>query len=1412
MKKRILGLDLGITSIGWALVDECDSKASEIIKLGVRVNPLSADEKLDFEKGRPLTTNADRTLKRSARRNLHRFKLRRANLIAILIEHGFITKDSYLTEVGKDSTHTTLRLRAKAAKGKISLPELARVLLAINKKRGYKSSRKVNEDEGVAIDSMAIAKELYENQQTPGEFVLTSLEKGTTFIPDFYKSDLQVEFDAVWQFQQSFYPDILDTDLYNALKNQGLQNTRKRFLAMKGIYTADNKGKKQAVTLQHYTWRNAAIKEQLTIEEVAYVLAAINNDLTKSSGYLGAISDRSKELYFNKKTVGEYLYNRLQKSPHSSLKNLIFYRQDYLDEFEQIWLTQSQFYPQLTLALKEEIRDVIIFYQRALKSQKGLLSFCPFESWEENYIDSTTKKEKTRTIGRKVIAKSSPLFQEFKIWQNLNNLIFENEIRNERIVFSSLDSAIRMLVFDELNLRGTLKPTAVLKLLAKHITSIGKVSTWKCNFEQIEGNITNKALFSVYEKIAEIEGYGHDWAKKTASAIKEELTHVFTSIGIDTDILHFDALKASHFDAQPAYQLWHLLYATEEDNKVSKEDVLLYGATAVSLKKKLVEKFGFTATHAKLLASVSFTKDYGNLSSKAIRKILPYLQAGHSYSRKDVDGNGIGACELAGYNAARNLTNQEKLQKEYAATLALVKKNSLRNPVVEKILNQMVNLVNQVITHYGKPDVIRIELARELKKNAKERALMSKNIAEATKRNENIKRQISKDFKIPNPTKNDVIRYRLWQELATNGYKDVFTNTKINYEDLFSKHIDIEHIIPKSVLFDDSFSNKTLAFKAVNIQKSNRTALDFISDDYATTIADYKTRVASLYSANGSGFSKAKCNKLLMTKSELPDGFIERDLRNSQYIAKKAKELLETVFEEVYTTSGKITDKLREDWDLINVMKELNLPKYKALGLTTIEKRLDKGTQQLKEVEVITDWTKRNDHRHHAMDALTIAFTTNNHIQYINNLHARKNERHDKHASIFAIEQLITSVNQRKNGAKKRIFTPPIPNFRSEAKKHLETILVSYKHKNKVVTNSINTIKIKNGVCKKIQLTPRGQLHKETIYGTAKRVQDKPTALNKRFSLSKAHLIVNPSIKKQVLEHLKAFNNDAAVAFSAKTFRTHPLTFKGSTLKEVVCFEEVFTIRKAITPDLKIDKVIDSKIKVILYERLASYDNNATKAFSNLDTNPIWLNKEKGICIKRVTITGVSNALPLHYKKNHLGHFILDTKGVKKPVDFVSTGNNHHVAFYRDKNGKIQENMVSFFEAVTRATKQLPIIDKGYNKGLGWQFLFTMKQNEFFVFPSGDFMPTEIDLLDVNNTALISKNLYYVQSISVVRYGNSVIRDFIFRHHLDSSKKEVKGLKNHTFFHIKSLDDHRLQNCVKVRLNHIGKVIQVGEF
>ncbi|PNW25581.1 type II CRISPR RNA-guided endonuclease Cas9 [Formosa algae] len=402
----------------------------------------------------------------------------------------------------------------------------------------------------------------------------------------------------------------------------------------------------------------------------------------------------------------------------------------------------------------------------------------------------------------------------------------------------------------------------------------------------------------------------------------------------------------------------------------------------------------------------------------------------------------------------------------------------------------------------------------------------------------------------------------MYQELEINGYKTLYTNQYIEPQKLFSKEIDIEHIIPKAKLFDDSFSNKTLAFRNINLAKSNMTSYDFIEERYNNDLENYILRTKALYDSGI--ITKGKYTKLLMKESNLPDEFIERDLKNTQYIAKKAKNMLFEIARYVVPTTGSITDKLREDWDLINVMKELNLPKYRELGLTVLEERKNGH-----KVEQIINWTKRNDHRHHAMDALAVAFTTHNHIQYLNNLKAKNNDT----SPIYAVQQVITS----KNNKGKRIFTQPMPNFRTEAKKHIESILISFKTKNKVVTNNINITKAKEGTLKKVQLTPRGQLHKETIYGSSKKEIVKEEKIGVTFTIEKINTVTLPEFRALLFKRITDFNGDAKRAFGGKNALSKnpiilgngkPMPLKVTTKN----YENIYTIRKQITPDLKIAK------------------------------------------------------------------------------------------------------------------------------------------------------------------------------------------------------------------------------------------------
>lgn len=240
--KYILGLDPGIASIGWAIVLEAENnqETSRIISSGViKANfdnftylnskgiPKEGNPVEMFRKGFSVSPNLVRRQSRSARRNLQHYKLRRADLIKLLKENHLVNDDTILYEEGKNTTHQTYELRAKAAMEEISLEELAKVLLMINKKRGYKSSRKEDfdsdEQQGEYLSAIVgRSKTLADNHQTVGQYLMNQLEqhplksiKNQTF----YRKDYEDEFEQIWKTQIKFHPE-LTRKLKKELKNR----------------------------------------------------------------------------------------------------------------------------------------------------------------------------------------------------------------------------------------------------------------------------------------------------------------------------------------------------------------------------------------------------------------------------------------------------------------------------------------------------------------------------------------------------------------------------------------------------------------------------------------------------------------------------------------------------------------------------------------------------------------------------------------------------------------------------------------------------------------------------------------------------------------------------------------------------------------------------------------------------------------------------------------------------------------------------------------------------------------------------------------------------------------------------------------------------------------------------------------
>lgn len=1036
--------------------------------------------------------------------------------------------------------------------------------------------------------------------------------------------------------------------------------------------------------LELYSMRARAIKERLEPEELARVFLALNvkrgyqsnrkaqSDDDEGTDNLDKIRERDRELMERGITIGEKHLELLQSNRWATLKTRTYSRKSYRNEFDRIWETQKTWHPELNDQLYRELADRTIFYQRPLRSQKGLISKCTLEP------------------NKRVAPKSSPVFQEFKIWQQLHNLRMKDDSGQE--FTPSQDQ--KLALFANLNDKGKLSAAAFKKEL-----KIGAREPVHLNFEKLEGNYTRSALLKAFEDTR------YD-------------TH---------DILDIDySLEGDAFDKQPAMMLWHLLYATPE------QEVLV---------DKLKEKFHFTEEQALAVAKVRLVQNYGNLSVRAIRRILPWMQSGLSYDQ---------ACVKAGYRHSQHETFQERDARDLADSLEVLKKGTLRNPIVEKILNQLIHLVNDILAHpdLGRPDEIRIELARELKNNAKKRKDINARIAKETEENEKLFRRLTEEFKLHQISRKDIQKLKLFNE---QGGVSIYTGNPISTAKLFTTdEYDIDHIIPQSRIFDDSMMNKVLCESRVNREKGNQTAWDYLHTQGETAVRSFLQRID-----DNKNLPHSKKARLRMSLEEIPQDFINRQLKESQYIVKEALSRMKAVCREVTSTTGTVTGFLRNEWGLAHIMQELNREKYEALGRWGWKE--EKSGRKVPKIE---DWSKREDHRHHAVDALVVACTSQGIIQRLNTLNASYN-------------------NFRQAGEKSLKFPEPWPGFHRDAAQAIGSILVSFKGQNKVATWNKNKVKTKDGSKVSIQrtLTPRGQLHLETIYGRHLQRDTQPIPLNKKFD--RPDLIIHPELRTMVSSRWHQYDNDPVRA--SASLKKDPLLWKGVPLTVVNCWREQYSVRKPVDPNLNLEKVIDPVVHAILQERLYAFGGDKRKAFSDLDNNPIWFNEELGIPIRSVRVYDNGNLLPLHHN------------GVK-PVDYVHKKDNHHTAVYQGPDGKHALEMVSFYEAVERRRQGYPVIASSNDEG--WPLAYTLQINDYWLF---DVDPDDADIYNCKARETLSKNLFRVQNLST---NSSNGPDFVFRHHLETTLKNKDEL---SFRRITSFS--RLTGS-KVMVNRLGHLIK----
>lgn len=1150
--------------------------------------------------------------------------------------------------------------------------------------------------------------------------------------------------------------------------------------------------------MELWALRNKAVTEKISKQEFGRLLLWLNQKRGYKSGrsdanldkkdtlYVAEVKSRHEKIKEHSLTIGQYFYNQLCADEYYRVKENIFPREAYMEEFDAICQKHKQ---QLNLSDEfiKNVRDEIIYYQRPLKSQKGLVSVCEFEGFHNN------KDGKEYFVGPKVAPKSSPLFQIAKMWENINNVKL-NSKNGENLI---LTTEQKNDLFDYLDNNEKLSSTELFKILELKKSDFVVSKQLE---KGLQGNITKFAISKCFGKseynqflkfdlkTIKTEKSGYNYDAKTGEVLGEKpIKYICPTV-----------------EKESFYQLWHTIYSINDTKECS---------------KALQNRFRFDEETADKLANIDFNRfGFGNKSAKAIRKILPYLMEGDGYSV---------AMSYAGFNHSNSLTKDGNQTRILLNELKAIRKNSLRQPIVEKILNQMVNVVNSLIYKYSEKDTegkitkyfrfdeIRVELARELKQSKDERYEADKDMSKRQRENEDIKKRLA-EYGL-RATRNNIIKWRLFEEINNHDKKlnatCVYCGQPISLtEAIRGNEVDIEHIIPKAKLFDDSQSNKTLAHRKCNSTKGDITAYDFMKTKPEVQFNAYLERVNYLYANNI--ISKVKRDKLLMTESKIPNNFIDRQLRESQYIAKKAREILQTICYNVWSTSGTVTAELRHLWGWDDVTMNLQMSKYKGLGQTEFVEWESGHGKHKHTKEVISGWTKRDDHRHHAVDALTIACTKQGFIQRFNTLNASKTREDMEHE----IKKCSENFKEKRSLLENYIRSQR-PIDVADVEKAVSSILISFKSGKKVAVKGTRKVGRKGN--KKIVQTdiivPRGSLSEESVYGKIKTIEKKKSL---KYIFENPHLIFNIHIQQLVNERLNQYNNDVKKAITS--LKKEPIYLdknKTMTLEYATCFKEEYVKKYDVNTDFtKTKDVIDEGIKKILLQRLDKFGNKPKEAFRDIqqgDKTIKWY-EDEGLerSIRSVRcFTGLSAVTSV--KKDKIG----------KEIGFVKPGNNHHIVLYKDAEGNPHEHICTFWHAVERKKYNLPVIIKNTNEiwdkilsqpeevypdsfleklpQANWELELSLQQNEMIVMDMNhDDINTAIQNRDYH---LISPNLYRVQKLSSTNY--------MFRHHLETQIVYTDSSKtSKRFRHVQSLNAFFALNPKKVRINNIGEIISVTEY
>lgn len=327
-----------------------------------------------------------------------------------------------------------------------------------------------------------------------------------------------------------------------------------------------------------------------------------------------------------------------------------------------------------------------------------------------------------------------------------------------------------------------------------------------------------------------------------------------------------------------------------------------------------LKKLALTQEEIESLLELAPAK-FQHLSVKAMQKILPYLKEGMAYDK---------ACEAAGYDfKADYCGTRSRLLKGEAVHQTV---DEITNPVVKRSVSQTVKVINAIIRKYGSPQAINIELAREMSKNFDERQKLKKDMDSRFAANDKVKERIRELGKV-NPTGQDILKYRLWEE--QDGIC-LYSGKRIPLTELFASGYDIDHILPYSITFDDSFRNKVLVTSEENRQKGNRTPYEYFGQDEKRWSA-FEARAAACVKDYR---KRQKLLKQHFTEEERKQ-FKERNLTDTKYITKVIYNLIRQNLEfepyrreghkkQVTAVNGAVTAYLRKRWAIQKLFETKN--------------------------------------------------------------------------------------------------------------------------------------------------------------------------------------------------------------------------------------------------------------------------------------------------------------------------------------------------------------------------------------------------------------------------------------------------------------------------------------------------------